>query len=66
MAKCDKEFVLFFVVRCNGGDCPPGANDKCTLQFRQKGTQNWITEPGRWRLRRFGEEYRCECLRPAG
>ena len=64
MALCDKEFVFFIIVRCTG-DCPPGANDKCMLQYRRKGAQNWNTEPGGWRFRRPGEEYRCQCLRPA-
>jgi len=57
---------VWLVKRC-GGACPPGAGDKCTLQYCPKGAPQpkpWKTAKGGWRIWRWNEEYRCECLRP--
>jgi len=66
---CATNIRFFFWIRCVGV-CPPGAGDRCTLQYRPKGgapPNPWKTEPSGRRFR-FGrnEEFRCECLRPGG
>jgi len=46
------------------GDCPSSSRPKCTLQYRQKGSEKpWQTDPENLRANDPQEEYRCTCRR---